>query len=42
MRWLPPFAVHGTHRLSDEALDQEATRYGRYLSALADDGEPRV
>jgi glutathione-regulated potassium-efflux system ancillary protein KefG len=42
MRWLTPFAVHGTHRLSDEALDQEAARYGRYLSALADGGEPRV
>jgi glutathione-regulated potassium-efflux system ancillary protein KefG len=42
MHWLPPFAVHGTHRLTDEALDQEAARYGRYLSALADEGFAHV
>jgi glutathione-regulated potassium-efflux system ancillary protein KefG len=36
MAWLPPFAVHGTHRLSDSALEGEAARYGRYLSDLAD------
>lgn len=36
MRWLPPFAVQGTHRLSEEALDAEAARYGRYLTDLAD------
>jgi glutathione-regulated potassium-efflux system ancillary protein KefG len=35
MTWLPPFAVHGTHRLSDEALEVEAARYGRYLEDLA-------
>jgi glutathione-regulated potassium-efflux system ancillary protein KefG len=38
MRWLPPFAVHGTHRLTDDALDQEAARYGRYVARLADEG----
>jgi hypothetical protein len=26
--------VHGTHRLSDEVLEREAARYGRYLEAL--------
>jgi len=35
MTWLPPFAVHGTHRLSDAALEDEALRYGRYLTGLA-------
>jgi glutathione-regulated potassium-efflux system ancillary protein KefG len=38
MTWLPPFAVHGTHRLSDEALEAEAARYGRYVADLADRG----
>lgn len=36
MRWLPPFAVHGTHRLSDEDLERAGQRYGRLLGALAD------
>ena len=36
MTWLPPFAVHGTNRLSDAALEQEAARYERYLIDLAD------
>lgn len=40
MRWLPPFAIHGTHRLSDEDLDAAGAGYGRYLAALADD-EPQ-
>ena len=42
MRWLPPFAVHGTHRLTDEALDAAAARYGQYLSRLADEGDTHV
>lgn len=42
MHWLPPFAVHGTHRLSDDALEREAARYGHYLSALADSGAAHV
>lgn len=36
MRWLPPFAVHGTHRLSDEDLERAGRRYGRLLGDLAD------
>jgi glutathione-regulated potassium-efflux system ancillary protein KefG len=40
MTWLPPFAVHGTHRLSEAALEAEAERYGRYLSQLAETGVP--
>jgi glutathione-regulated potassium-efflux system ancillary protein KefG len=41
MTWLPPYAVHGTHRLSEELLEAEAERYGRYLTQLADQGVPR-
>jgi hypothetical protein len=36
MRWLPPFAVHGTHRLSDADLEVAGLNYGRYLASLAD------
>ena len=42
MRWLPPFAVHGTHRLTEEALDAAAARYGQHLSRLADEGDTHV
>lgn len=34
MRWLPPFAVHGTHRLSDDDLERAGQRYGRLLRDL--------
>lgn len=36
MRWLPPFAVHGTHRLSEDDLERAGRRYGRLLGDLAD------
>lgn len=36
MRWLPPFAVHGTHRLDDAGLERAAAAYGRLLNGLAD------
>lgn len=36
MNWLPPFAIHGTHRLTDAALAAEGDRYAAYLNALAD------
>lgn len=36
MRWLPPFAVHGTHRLPEAELDAAARQYGHLLMALAD------
>ena len=42
MRWLPPFAVHGTHRLTEEALDAAAASYGQHLSRLADEGDTHV
>jgi glutathione-regulated potassium-efflux system ancillary protein KefG len=35
MTWLPPFAVHGTHRLSDEDLDTAGRRYAQHLTRLA-------
>jgi glutathione-regulated potassium-efflux system ancillary protein KefG len=38
MTWLPPFAVHGTHRLTDDVLEDEARRYGQYLNTLAERG----
>lgn len=36
MRWLPPFAVHGTNRLGDAELERMADAYARLLSGLAD------
>jgi glutathione-regulated potassium-efflux system ancillary protein KefG len=35
MTWLPPFAVHGTLRLSDTELEAVATQYGQLLRGLA-------
>lgn len=35
MTWLPPFAVHGTHRLSDDDLDAAGRRYAQLLIGLA-------
>jgi glutathione-regulated potassium-efflux system ancillary protein KefG len=36
MGYLPPFAVHGTHRLSDDDIEGHATDYRRTLEALRD------
>jgi glutathione-regulated potassium-efflux system ancillary protein KefG len=36
MAWLPPFVVHGTHRLTDEEISGHADRYARRLRDLAD------
>lgn len=36
MKYLPPFVVHGTHRLQPEELDQYATDYTRILQELAE------
>lgn len=36
MRWLPPFAAHGTNRMSDAELERMADAYGRLLTGLAD------
>jgi glutathione-regulated potassium-efflux system ancillary protein KefG len=34
MRWLPPFVVHGTHRITEENLARAGDAYGRMLRAL--------
>jgi glutathione-regulated potassium-efflux system ancillary protein KefG len=36
MSWLPPFALHGTNRSTDEALSDAARRYYQLLLALAE------
>lgn len=37
MTYLPPYVIHGTHRLDDMQIEREAQRYGRLLTALHDD-----
>jgi glutathione-regulated potassium-efflux system ancillary protein KefG len=37
MRYLPPFVVQGTHRLSHEKLVQHANLYGKLLQLILDD-----
>jgi glutathione-regulated potassium-efflux system ancillary protein KefG len=34
MRWLPPFVVHGTHRITEENLGRAGEAYGQMLLAL--------
>ena len=36
MVWLPPFVVHGTHRLGDPEIDAHACDYRRLLIGLRD------
>jgi glutathione-regulated potassium-efflux system ancillary protein KefG len=36
MDWLPPFAVHGTHRMSVEQMERHAVDYRRAVEALRD------
>lgn len=36
MRFLPPFAVHGTHRLDEEQIEAHGREYRRLLEALRD------
>ena len=36
MHWLPPFVVHGTHRLPDGELSAAAADYAQLLHALRD------
>lgn len=36
MRFLPPYVVHGTHRMEDADIEREARRYGAFLAALRD------
>lgn len=35
MTWLPPFAVHGTHRRTDAELEAAGAQYARLLEGLA-------
>lgn len=35
MRWLPPFAVHGTNRLGDAELERQSEAYSQLLTGLA-------
>jgi glutathione-regulated potassium-efflux system ancillary protein KefG len=37
MEYLPPFVVHGTHRLGEEEIASAASSYRRLLEALRDD-----
>ncbi len=37
MKWLPPFAVQGTNRMSDTGLERAAVRLSELLTALAED-----
>jgi glutathione-regulated potassium-efflux system ancillary protein KefG len=36
MTYLPPFVVHGTHRISRNELEKEAESYGRILNKLCE------
>lgn len=36
MAYLPPFVVHGTHTLTDEAIEAHAADYARLVAALRD------
>jgi glutathione-regulated potassium-efflux system ancillary protein KefG len=36
MQYLPPFAIQGTHRLSQEAIEQQAGQYGKLLRSIAE------
>ncbi|MGD9522505.1 MAG: NAD(P)H-dependent oxidoreductase [Gemmatimonadales bacterium] len=36
MTWLPPWIVHGTHRLDPEQITRAAAEYAELLSALAE------
>jgi glutathione-regulated potassium-efflux system ancillary protein KefG len=42
MTFLPPFLVHGTHRMPDEEVATAAARYAALLAALADDRFPAL
>lgn len=34
MKYLPPFVVHGTHRLSDDGIERHGVQYQQMLNAL--------
>ena len=37
MNYLPPYIIHGAHRLTDADIEAEAMRYGRLLTLLHND-----
>jgi glutathione-regulated potassium-efflux system ancillary protein KefG len=37
MHYLPPYIIHGTHRMTEEGIDREAARYADLLRRLHDD-----
>ncbi len=37
MRYLPPYAVYGTHRMSEADVEAEGERYARLIAGLAED-----
>jgi glutathione-regulated potassium-efflux system ancillary protein KefG len=37
MTWVPPYVVHGTHRLTEAQIEHEAVAYGELLVRLAGD-----
>jgi glutathione-regulated potassium-efflux system ancillary protein KefG len=37
MEYLPPYVIHGTHRLNEPDIEREAARYRRLLEHLRDD-----
>jgi glutathione-regulated potassium-efflux system ancillary protein KefG len=37
MTYLPPYLIHGTHRLTESEIEQEAGRYRRLLTMLHND-----
>jgi glutathione-regulated potassium-efflux system ancillary protein KefG len=38
MEYLPPFVVHGTHRISPHSLDEHGKQYAFILKALVEEG----
>ncbi|MEL6188370.1 MAG: NAD(P)H-dependent oxidoreductase [Myxococcota bacterium] len=36
MRWLPPYVVHGTHRIQDPSIEEHVDQYRRLLVAIRD------
>ena len=36
MTWVPPYVVHGTHRMDEAQIDEEARRYGALLADLVE------
>lgn len=34
MQWLPPYTIHGTHRLDADGIEREANAYGAFVTGL--------